>query len=414
MRHEAARRVAITGLGAVSALGVGVEALWTGVANARSGVRRIASFDPADLLTQIAAEVPDYDPAQHFDEAALDLLDRFAQLALVATREALQHARLALAEADRDRAGVAIGSAMGGALTQDERYERLYGQRISRIHPFSIPRIMNNSAAAQVSMHAGLRGPALSFATACAASAHAVGEAAEMIRAGRADVMIAGGADAPIAPGVVRCWEAMRVMAPAPCDDPSRACRPFSRDRLGMVLGEGAGILVLESWEHATRRGAAILAELAGYGATADAEHITQPGVHAPARAIALALEQAHLDPSDVDYVNAHGTGTRLNDSTETTVLKTAFGAHAAKLAISSTKAVHGHAMGASAALELIATILAMQRGIAPPTAHYTAPDPACDLDYVPNVARPLPIRAAISNSFAFGGLNAVLAIRHI
>ncbi len=235
-----------------------------------------------------------------------------------------------------------------------------------------------------------------------------------MIRAGRAEGMIAGGADAPIAPGVVRCWEAMRVLAPAPADDPSRACRPFSRDRLGMVLGEGAGMLVLESWERATARGATILAELAGYGATADAGHITQPGVHAPASAIALALAQARLTPTDIDYVSAHGTATRLNDATETAVLKQAFGADAARLAISSTKAVHGHAMGASAALECIATIMAVQHRVAPPTANYTEPDPECDLDYVPNTARELNIRAAISNSFAFGGLNAVLAIKKV
>jgi nodulation protein E len=226
--------------------------------------------------------------------------------------------------------------------------------------------------------------------------------------------MIAGGADAPIVPGIVRCWEAMRVMAPAPADDPSRACRPFSRDRLGMVLGEGAGILVLESWERATARGAKILAELAGYGATADAAHITQPGTHSPAHAIALALDQARLAPTDIDYVNAHGTATRLNDTTETAILKIAFGDHAKSLAISSTKAVHGHAMGASAALEAIATVFALREGIVPPTANYTVPDPECDLDYVPNVARAKAIGAAISNSFAFGGLNAVLAFRRV
>jgi nodulation protein E len=271
---------------------------------------------------------------------------------------------------------------------------------------------MNNAAASHVSMRHGLRGPGLSTASACAAAAHAIGEAAEMIRAGRADVMVAGGADAPIAPGVVRCWEAMRVLAPAQNGDPSRACRPFSRDRLGMVLGEGAGIVVLESWEHASARGAAILAELAGYGATSDAGHLTQPGVHSPARAIAIALNQAELAPEAIQYVNAHGTGTRLNDSTETAVLKRAFGKHATELAISSTKALHGHAMGASAALELITTVMTVRNGIIPPTVNYSEPDPECDLDYVPNTARQQQVSAAISNSFAFGGLNAVLAVR--
>ena len=366
------------------------------------------------FLAQVAAEVPGYDPARHFSDAEQDILDRFAQFALIAAGEACAQAGLTLDDAERDRAGVTIGSGMGGVVTQDQRYQKLYGEGVWRVHPFTIPRIMNNAATSQISMRHGLRGPSLSIGTACAASAHAIGEAAEMIRAGRADVMIAGGAEAPIAPGVVRGWESMRVLAPAPAGDPSRACRPFSRDRLGMVLGEGAGIVVLEAWDRATARGATILAEIAGYAATADAGHITQPGVHSPARAITLALAQAGMAPADIDYVNAHGTATRLNDATETTVIKQAFGADAARLAISSTKAVHGHAMGASAALECIATILAVRHGVAPPTANYTEPDPECDLDYVPNTARPMKIRAAISNSFAFGGLNAVLAIKKV
>jgi nodulation protein E len=399
-------------LGAVSALGIGVPSFWTGVTAGRSGVRRITNFDPTGFLGQVAAEVPAFDASASFDETECEMFDRFTMFALVAAAEACAQSGLMLAEGERDRAGVIIGSAMGGAVTQDERYKKMYAGGATRPHPFTIPRIMNNAPASTISMRYGLRGPALAIATACAASAHAIGEAGEMIRSGRADVMVAGGADAPITPGVVRCWEAMRVLAPPPDGDLSRACRPFSRDRLGLVLGEGAGVLVLESWERATARGAVIQAELAGYGATADAEHITQPGTRAPVRAIALALEQARLEPGDVDYVNAHGTATRLNDSTETAILKVAFGEHAHALAISSTKAVHGHVMGASAALEAIATILALQHGLVPPTANYTEPDPACDLDYVPNEGRAMPVRAAISNSFAFGGLNAVLALR--
>ena len=406
------RRVAVTGLGAVSALGVGVQAFWDGLVAGRSGVRRIAQFDPSAYLVQAAAEVPEFEPGEHFDAAQSDLLDRFAQFALVAAGEACRAAGLELTDADRSRAGVAIGSGMGGVVTQDDRYHKLYAEGTTRLHPFSIPRIMNNAAAAQVSMRWGLGGPTLSLATACAAAAHAIGEAAEIIRADRADVMIAGGAEAPIAPGVLRCWEAMRVLAPASGGDPSRACRPFSRDRLGMVLGGGAGIVVLESWDRATARGAPILAELAGYAATSDAAHITQPGVEAPARALAIALDQARLAPPDVDYVNAHGTATRLNDSTETAIIKRAFGPAARRLAISSTKAAHGHAMGASAALELIATVLAIRNGVVPPTLNYTQLDPECDLDYVPNNAREMPVRAAVSNSFAFGGLNAVLVVR--
>ncbi|HEV2986220.1 MAG TPA: beta-ketoacyl-[acyl-carrier-protein] synthase family protein [Vicinamibacterales bacterium] len=405
------RRVAVTGLGAVSALGIGVPAFWDRVSAGVSGVRRISNFDATGFLAQVAAEVPDFNPERYFDETEREMLDRFTQFALIAAEEACAQAGLDLAEEDRDASGVSIGSALGGAVTQDERYKKMYSERGWRAHPFTIPRIMSNAAAAHISMRYHLRGPALSFATACAASAHAVGEAAEIIRAGRADLMVAGGADAPIAPGIVRSWEAMRVLAPAP-DDPSKACRPFSKDRLGMVLGEGAGIMVLESWDRAMARGATILAEIAGYGATADAGHITQPGTHAPARAIAIALSQGGLEPSEVGYVNAHGTATRLNDVTETSILKRAFGDHARRLCISSTKAVHGHAMGASAALELIATILALQHGLVPPTANYTGADPDCDLDYVPNTARRTSLSAAISNSFAFGGLNAVIAVR--
>jgi nodulation protein E len=404
--------VAVTGLGVVSALGIGVPAFWERLIAGKSGVGRISRFDPTGYLAQVAAEVPGFDPCAYFDETEREMLDPFAQFAIVAADEAWKQSGLELNEEGRDRAGVAIGSGMGGVVTQDHRYEGLYRRGLTRAHPFSIPRIMNNAAASHVSMRHGLRGPGLSTASACAAAAHAIGEAAEMIRAGRADVMVAGGADAPIAPGVVRCWEAMRVLAPAQNGDPSRACRPFSRDRLGMVLGEGAGIVVLESWEHASARGAAILAELAGYGATSDAGHLTQPGVHSPARAIAIALNQAELAPEAIQYVNAHGTGTRLNDSTETAVLKRAFGKHATELAISSTKALHGHAMGASAALELITTVMTVRNGIIPPTVNYSEPDPECDLDYVPNTARQQQVSAAISNSFAFGGLNAVLAVR--
>lgn len=396
----------------MSALGIGVPAFWDGLVAGRSGVRRITRFDPTGYLIEAAAEVPAFDPTPCFNEAVREFLDPFAQYALVAAAEAWRHAGVELTDAEHDRSGVVIGSAFGGVVTQDDQYHRLYARGLTRIHPFSIPRIMNNAAAAHVSMHYGLRGPTLSIATACAAGAHAVGEAAEMIRAGRADVMLAGGADAPIAPGVLRCWEGMRVLAPAPEDAPSRACRPFSLDRSGMVLGEGAGVVVLESWERATARGADILGELAGYGATADAAHVTQPGIHAPARAIALALEQARLSTSAIDYVNAHGTGTRLNDATETTVIKRALGADAHRVAISSTKAAHGHAMGASAALELIAVLMSIRHGIVPPTINYSGRDPECDLDYVPNEARALRVRAALSNSFAFGGLNAVLAVR--
>ena len=406
------KRVAITGLGAVSALGIGVDALWSGLLAARSGVRRITLFDPDSLASPIAAEVPDFDPLQWIASDTIDVMDRFSQFAVVAAGEALRTSGLSAAELSRQHAGVAVGSALGGASSEDEQYLRLYGERHLRPHPFTIPRLMNSAAAAHLTMRYGADGPALSFGTACAAGTHAIGEAAEIIRAGRAEIMLAGGADAPIAYGVMKAWEAMRVMAPQPVEGPSGACRPFSRDRQGLVIGEGAGIVILEEWEHARRRGADILAELAGYGATADAGHITQPGIDAPARAMTLALAQASLSPDRIDYINAHGTATRLNDATETSIIKKVFGSSAAGVAISSTKSMHGHAMGASGALELIAAVLALRHGVAPPTAHYNEPDPDCDLDYTPNQPRERRIRAALSNSFGFGGLNAVLAIK--
>jgi 3-oxoacyl-(acyl-carrier-protein) synthase len=320
---------------------------------------------------------------------------------------------LPLRDEDPTRAGVNIGTALGSAATNDEAYRRFYGTPPRRIRPFTIPRLMHNASASQVSMMFGLQGPTSCHSTACAASSHAIGEAGEIIRSGRADVMLAGGTDAAIVPGALTAWEALRLLAPAG-DNPAAACRPFSRDRMGLVLAEGAGVLVLEEWDRARRRGAPIYAELAGYGATSDAGHITQPGVAAPARAIAAALAQAHLAPTAVGYINAHGTGTRLNDATETRVLVEAFGSHASALAISSTKSMHGHAMGASGAIELIATVLAISRGVLPPTAHYSEFDPECHLDYVPNTAREHQVAAALSNSFAFGGLNAALVVRRV
>jgi len=406
------RRVAITGFGAVSAFGVGVPAFWDGLKAGRSGIRAITICQTKGLASPIAAEVPAFNPRPVVTEDQSLILDRFSEFALVAAAEAVSSAGLELTDEERARTGVAVGTGMGGAARQDESYYQVYVKNQARIHPFTIPRIMHNAAAAQISMAQGLQGPTICVSTACSSATHAIGEAAEMIRSGRADVMLAGGADAPIAFGVLRAWEAMRVLAPPVNGDPSRACRPFSRDRQGLVLGEGAGVLVLEDWDRAVRRGAVIHAELAGYGATADAGHITAPGVDAPARAISTALAQAGLTPEEIHYVNAHGTATRLNDSTETTILKRVFGDHARRLAISSTKSMHGHAMGASGGLELIATVLAVTRGIVPPTANYTEPDPDCDLDYVPNHARELRVDAAISNSFAFGGLNAVLLVR--
>jgi beta-ketoacyl-acyl-carrier-protein synthase II len=405
------RRVAITGLGVVAATGKDVRGFFDNLVHARSGVRRIAQFDPSSLSVQIAGEVPDYRSTDYFLEKQLDFMDRFCEFGLVAAREAMQSSGLQIGEEERTRFGVAMGSGIGGANTLESGFYNLYAKHATRLHPFTIPKMMHNAAASQICMEFGAQGPSLATSTACSSAGHAIGEAFHFIKFGLADLMLAGGSDAPITYGMIRSWESVRVLAVGN-GDPARACRPFSADREGLVMGEGAGVLVLEELEHARRRGAKIYAELAGYGITSDASHITQPSVDGPVRAIRMALEEAGIKPEEIDYVNAHGTGTRLNDVTETQVLKEAFKEYARGVAISSTKSMHGHAMGATGAIELVASVMALEEGIIPPTANYTKPDPECDLDYVPNQAREARLRVALSNSFAFGGLNAVLVVK--
>ncbi|HEV2177490.1 MAG TPA: beta-ketoacyl-ACP synthase II [Terriglobia bacterium] len=407
------RRVVITGLGVVAPTGKDSKTFFANLIAGRSAVRRITQFDPSELSVQIAAEVPDYRSLDHFPQKRLDLLDRFTEFALLAAREAVQSGGLEIRDEGRPRFGVAMGSGMGGAQTYETGYYSLFAKHAERVHPFTIPRAMHNAATSQICMEYGAQGPSLATSTACSSAGHAIGEAFHFIKHGMADVMLAGGSDSPITFGIMRFWESVRVLASGN-GDPSRACRPFSADREGLVLGEGAAVLVLEELEQARGRGAKIYAELAGYGLSSDAGHITQPSVDGPARAIRMALDEAAMNPEQIDYVNAHGTGTRLNDVTETQVIKEVFKGHARRLPISSTKSMHGHAMGATAALELAATVMAIDEGVIPPTANYTAPDPGCDLDYVPNHARETPVRAAISNSFAFGGLNAVLLVRKL
>jgi len=405
------RRVAITGLGAIAATGRDVRSFFDNLVHAHSGVRRITQFDPSSLSVQIAGEVPDYRSTDYFPQKQLDFIDRFCEFGLVAAREAMQSSGLQIREEEQTRFGVAMGSGIGGANTLESGFYNLYAKQATRLHPFTIPKMMHNAAASQICMEFGAKGPSLATSTACSSAGHAIGEAFHFIKFGLADLMLAGGSDAPITYGMIRSWESVRVLAPGN-GDPSRACRPFSADREGLVMGEGAGVLLLEELGHARRRGAKIYAELAGYGITSDASHITQPSVEGPVRAIEMALEEAGVKPEQVDYVNAHGTGTRLNDVTETQVLKEALKEHARKVAISSTKSMHGHAMGATGAIELVATVMALEQGIIPPTANYTKPDPECDLDYVPNQAREARVGVAVSNSFAFGGLNAVLVVR--
>ena len=405
------RRVAITGLGVIAATGRDVRSFFDNLVLAHSGVRRITQFDPSSLTVQIAGEVPDYRSTDYFPQKQLDFIDRFCEFGLVGAREAMQSSGLQIREEEQTRFGVAMGSGIGGANTLESGFYNLYAKQATRLHPFTIPKMMHNAAASQICMEFGAKGPSLATSTACSSAGHAIGEAFHFIKFGLADLMLAGGSDAPITYGMIRSWESVRVLAPGN-GDPSRACRPFSADREGLVMGEGAGVLLLEELGHARRRGAKIYAELAGYGITSDASHITQPSVEGPVRAIQMALEEAGVKPEQVDYVNAHGTGTRLNDVTETQVLKEALKEHARKVAISSTKSMHGHAMGATGAIELVATVMALEQGIIPPTANYTKPDPECDLDYVPNQAREARVGVAVSNSFAFGGLNAVLVVR--
>jgi beta-ketoacyl-acyl-carrier-protein synthase II len=405
------RRVVITGIGVFSSPGKDTDTFFCNLLSARSAIRRIQQWDPSTLSVQIAAEVPDYSPTDYFPLKRLDLLDRFTQFGLLAAREAVKSSGLEISEEERTRFGVVMGTGMGGAETFDSSFYNLYAKGETRLHPFTIPRMMHNAVTSQICMEYGAQGPALAVCTACSSAGHAIGEAFHFIKSGMADVMLAGGSDAPITYGMIRSWESVRVLASGN-GGPSCACRPFSADREGMVIGEGASVLVLEEWERARKRGAKVHAELAGYGLTSDAGHITQPSVAGPARAIRMALDEAGANPEDVDYINAHGTGTRLNDAIETQVIKEVFKDHARRVAISSTKSMHGHVMGATGAVELAATVMAMERGMIPPTANYTRPDPECDLDYVPNQARQQEVDVAVSNSFAFGGLNAVLLVR--
>ena len=405
------RRVAVTGLGVIAATGKDRDIFFSNLIKAQSGTRRIQQFDPSSLSVQIGAEVPDYAPTDYFSVKRLDLLDRFAQFALIAAKEAMESSGLQVRDGERSRFGVVTGTGMGGVHTIDTGFFNLYANHATRLHPFTIPKIMHNAATSQISMEYGAEGPSLTIATACSSSGHAMGEAFRWIKSDAADIVLTGGSDAPITYGMLRSWESVRVLASAN-GNVSRACRPFSADREGFVMGEGGGILVFEELEHAKKRGAKIWCEVVGFGMTSDASHITQPSKVGPVRAIRQALEEAQLSADQVDYINAHGTGTQLNDVTETEVIKEVFGAHAYKLPISSTKSMHGHAMGGTGALEMVATVMALDCGVIPPTANYTVPDPQCDLDYVPNEARERPIHVALSNSFAFGGLNAVLLVR--
>ncbi len=398
-------RVVVTGLGVVSPIGQTVGKYWAGLVAGHSGLAPPAFAPTVQVNTKLVGQVKDFDSAAHFDPQRIGLLDRVSQFAVVAARQALAQSGLSLRDGLAERTAAIIGTGSGGHTTVDDSFHRLYAEGATRLNPLTIPRAMMSAAVSQVSLYCDTKGPAYAVASACASATHAIGQAFHLVRAGGATCAVCGGTEASITFGALKGWEAMRIMAPD-------ACRPFSRDRKGMVIGEGAGMLVLETLEHARGRGAEILAEIVGFGMSADSKDLTAPDPSGMARAINAALADASMAPDMIDYVNAHGTGTVANDEAETAALHLSFGGHARRLTVSSTKSMVGHALGAAGALEFVAVVMALCDGVIPPTINYLGPDPVCDLDYVPNEARRLPVAAALSNSFAFGGLNAVIAAR--
>lgn len=410
-----AGRVVITGMGVVTSLGLGIAPFWENIRAGRSGVGPITSFDASAFATRFAAEVRDFRPEDYMERKEARRMDRFVQFAVAATRMAMEDSGLQITPENADRVGVLIGSGIGGILTIEEQFKVMLERGPDRMSPFFIPMIISDMASGQVSILFGAKGPNSTVVTACATGTHALGDAYHLIRRGDADAMIAGGAEAAISPLGIGGFCAARTLSTRN-DDPERASRPFDATRDGFVMGEGAGILVLESLAHAKARGAKIYAEVIGYGLSGDAYHITSPPPEGEgaARSMRMALRSAKIRPEEVDYINAHGTSTQLNDKTETAAIKAVFGDAAYRIPISSTKSMVGHLLGAAGAVEAIVSVLAIQHQIAPPTINYTTPDPECDLDYVPNVARPCRISVAMSNSFGFGGHNATIVFRKL
>ena len=399
------RRVVVTGMGVVSALGIGRAKTFEALREGACGIAPLSRIDASKLSFQIGAEASEFEGADHFTKQEISLLDRAAQMAVVAGREAVAASGF---EPDQDqslRTAVVIGSAMGGMNTLDDGYRQLYAEGKTRLHPLTVPRLMPNAPASHLSITFGIKGPAWAVTTACASSNHAMGQAFHLIRSGAVDAALTGGAESQLTLGVLKAWEGLRVMS-------RDGCRPFSKTRNGMVQGEGAAIFVLEEMEQARARGATIWGEVVGFGASADASDIVQPNEDGAKRAMRAALEDGGLTPDQIDYVNAHGTATTANDRTEAAAIHSVFRDHAQKLSVSSTKSMHGHCIGAAGAIEMVATLMALSQGVVPPTINYDAPDPECALDVTPNTARERSVAAALSNSFAFGGLNAVLALK--
>lgn len=400
------KRVVITGLGGICGLGVDAASMWNEMRAGRSAIGEITNSNLHNLKIKIGCEIKAL-PDHGIPHRQTVSMDRFSLLAVIAAREAMRQSDVVSSDANTYRMGAVIGVGICGWEAIEENYRAILLEGKNRAGIFTVPKVMPGAPAGQVSMDLGLRGPVFGVTSACSSSNHAIASAVDQIRLGRADVMVAGGTDAPLAWGILKGWEALRVLAPD-------TCRPFSADRQGLVLGEGSGMAVLESYEHAMARGANILGEIAGVGFSGDASDIVAPTIEGPESAMRACLADAGLNPEDVDYLNAHGTGTKANDQIETAAIKRVFGDHAKKLSVSSTKSMHAHCLGASGALEMIACVMAIREGLVPPTANYREPDPDCDLDITPNVARERPIRAALSNAFAFGGTNAVLAFKAV
>ncbi|NDK33479.1 beta-ketoacyl-[acyl-carrier-protein] synthase family protein [Rhodovulum sulfidophilum] len=401
------KRVVITGQGTINALGHSVSETLAAFREGRCGIGELDIRDLDRLSIRIGGQVRGYEPEAHFNRQQIALYDRFTQFTLLAARQAVAQSGLTFTDDLSEEAGVVLGTSGGGMNTLDENYRSVYEEGKNRVHPFVVPKLMNNAAASHVSMAYNLKGPSFTVATACASSNHAMGQAFQMIRAGLSRVMVTGGSESMLCFGGIKAWEGLRVMS-------KDGCRPFSANRNGMVQGEGAAIFVFEEYEHAKARGAEILAEVIGFAMTSDASDIVMPSRQGAARAIAGALRDARLAPGDVGYINAHGTGTAANDKTECAAVADVFGADADRLMMSSTKSMHGHLIGGTGAVELLACIMALREGVIPPTVGYQEPDPECALDVVPNAAREAEVSAVLSNAFAFGGLNAVLALRKV
>ncbi len=401
------RRVVITGQGTINALGQNVADTLAAFRAGRPGLGEMQIRDAARLSVRIGGQVPDYDPDARWSRKELALYDRGTQFALIAADEALAQAGLSFEGAAAERAGVILGTSGGGLNTLDDAYREVYEAGKNRVHPFTVPKLMSNAPVSHISIRHNIRGPVFTVAAACASSNHAMGQALGLIRAGMADVIVTGGSEAMLCFGGVKAWEGLRVLS-------RDTCRPFSANRSGLVQGEGAGVFVFEEYEHARARGADILAEVTGFAMSSDASDIVMPTIEGPTRAMRGALADAGLSPDKVGYVNAHGTATRVNDPMECRAIEAALGAQAERVMVSSTKSMHGHVIGATGAIELLACIMALREGVIAPTANYQEPDPECALDVVPNEAREARIDAVLSNAFAFGGLNAVLALERV